>query len=141
MKPRVTDDERREVAGKLRERTKKPMGKSMQRMFTETLGMYTHNVCWMNPDKATNRWDVIVNYLADLVDRPTCQNKQIVYNRTAPKEFRTDNLICSACGEIFCADGDGVNHPIDWAFCPNCGAEVVEQIRRHCRRCRKWSRK
>lgn len=64
--------------------------------------------------------------LADLVDRPTCQNKQIVYNRTAPKEFRTDNLICSACGEIFCADGDGVNHPIDWAFCPNCGAEVVE---------------
>lgn len=65
--------------------------------------------------------------LADLVDRPTCQNKQIVYNRTAPKEFRTDNFTCSACGETFCADGDGVNHPIDWAFCPNCGAEVDDR--------------
>lgn len=63
-----TDDERREVAEKLRERTKKPMGKSMQRMFTETLGMYAHNIGWMNPDKATNRWDVIVSYLADLIE-------------------------------------------------------------------------
>lgn len=65
---RISDNERREVAQKLRERTKKPMGKSMQRMFTETLGMYAHNICWRNPDKATNRWDVIVNYLADLID-------------------------------------------------------------------------
>ena len=37
-----------------------------------------------------------------------------------------DVIACSACGETFCADGDVVNHPIDWAFCPNCGAEVVE---------------
>lgn len=62
--------------------------------------------------------------LADLID-PTCRNKQIAYNRTAPLEFRTDNFICSACGETFCADGDGVNHPIDWAYCPNCGARVT----------------
>lgn len=51
----ISDDERHEVAAKLRERTKKPMGKSMQRMFTETLDMYAHNICWMNADKATNR--------------------------------------------------------------------------------------
>lgn len=31
----ISDEERRDVARKLRERTKKPMGKSMQRMFTE----------------------------------------------------------------------------------------------------------
>lgn len=65
---RISDEERREVARKLRERTKKPMGKSMQRMFTETLGIYAHHISWMNPDKATNRWDVIVNYLADLIE-------------------------------------------------------------------------
>lgn len=64
----ISDEERREVARKLRERTKKPMGKSMQRMFTETLGIYAHHISWMNPDKATNRWDVIVNYLADLIE-------------------------------------------------------------------------
>ena len=39
----ISDEERRAVAAKLRERTKEPMGKSMQRMFTETLGMYAHN--------------------------------------------------------------------------------------------------
>ena len=66
----ISNEERREVARKLRERTKKPMGKSMQRMFTETLGIYAHHISWMNPDKATNRWDVIVNYLAELIDRP-----------------------------------------------------------------------
>lgn len=65
-----------------------------------------------------------VETIADLID-PTCRNKQIDYNRTAPREFRTDNFICSACGETFCADGDGVNHPIDWAYCPNCGARVT----------------
>ena len=64
----VSNEERREVARKLRERTKKPMGKSMQRMFTDTLGIYAHHISWMNPDKATNRWDVIVNYLADLIE-------------------------------------------------------------------------
>lgn len=62
--------------------------------------------------------------LADLID-PTCHNRQIAFNRTSPQEFRTDNLICSACGETFCADPDGVNFPIDWAYCPNCGARVV----------------
>lgn len=66
----ITDEERRDVAKKLRERTKKPMRESMQRMFTETLGMYQHHINWMNPDKATARWDTIVNYLADLIDRP-----------------------------------------------------------------------
>lgn len=64
----VSNEGRREVARKLRERTKKPMGKSMQRMFTETLGIYAHHISWMNPDKATNRWDVIVNYIADLIE-------------------------------------------------------------------------
>ena len=123
----ISDDERREVAQKLRERTKKPMGKSMQRMFTETLGMYAHNICWRNPDKATNRWDVIVNYLADLIDRPTCHDVGGGY------EFR-----CSGCGcviHIFrdccfgeddsamTVGGDSLYVP---HYCPNCGAEVAE---------------
>ena len=113
-----TDDERREVAQKLRERTKKPMGKSMQRMFTETLGMYAHNICWRNPDKATNRWDVIVNYLADLIDRPTCRIGYVPGSA---------DRSCSACGVTFSTGtyqgGDHEEH--EFMFCPNCGAEVV----------------
>lgn len=105
----ITDDERREVAEKLRERTKKPMGKSMQRMFTETLGMYTHNICWMNPDKATSRWDVIVNYLADLIDRPK-------YRCVIPDAME-GGVFCPNCGAEI---GEyGVPN-----YCHNCGVAI-----------------
>ena len=112
----ITDEERREVAQKLRERTKKPMGKSMQRMFTETLGIYAHNICLMNPDKATNRWDVIVNYLADLIDRPTTTRHgkfKTKYGRETP--------CCEVCGYSI---GD-----MRWNYCPKCGAVITDAKR------------
>lgn len=111
----TSDKERREVAAKLRARTKKPMGKSMQRMFTETLGIYAHHINWLNPDKATNRWDVIVNYLADLIDRPTCE-----------MTCEGEGFRCSACGKFH--DMSGFDR-FPWAYCPNCGAEVVDDGR------------
>lgn len=70
-------------------------------------------------------YDELFDHLADLID-PTCHNKQIEINKMVPLEFRTDNLICSNCGETFCADPDGINAPIDWAYCPNCGYRIVE---------------
>lgn len=112
---RISDDERREVAARLRERTKKPMGESMQRMLTETLGMYAHNIGWMNADKATNRWDVIVNYLADLIDRPTC-------TMTYKPEWSDDEIYptsayqCSNCGSVV---NEGITE-----YCPSCGCRV-----------------
>ena len=112
----ISDKERREVAEKLRERTKKPMGKSMQRMFTEALGMYTHNICWMNPDKATSRWDVIVNYLADLIDIPTC----VMTNVGGDFE---NSFQCSNCmNEFDMPDYD--RYP--YKRCPECGAVVLD---------------
>lgn len=116
----ISDEERREVARKLRERTKKPMGKSMQRMFTETLGIYAHHISWMNPDKATNRWDVIVNYLADLIDRQTCRN---VYDES--KAGACENgFECSECGNVV-EDGEGWLVNGTFNYCSECGAEVV----------------
>lgn len=110
-----TNDERREVAKKLRERTKRPMGKSMQRMFTETLGMYTYNVCWMNPDKATSRWDAIVNYLANLIE-PEPERTCRIYDTDHGFE---DSIRCDACQMTF-------RRPWQpFKFCPNCGAKVV----------------
>ena len=113
----VSNEERREVARKLRERTKKPMGKSMQRMFTETLGIYAHHISWMNPDKATNRWDVIVNYLADLIDRPTTKRDGVggIYWRcTRCGAFNRKDAVTDCCGVI------------PSRYCANCGADVVE---------------
>ena len=60
-----------------------------------------------------------------IVHERICTNKAVEINRMTPIEFRTDNFVCSACHDTFFADRDGINHPIDWAFCPNCGARVV----------------
>lgn len=114
----ISDDERREVAARLR-------NGGVARNSEEAYVLLLWCVGIRPQLPATSTYEDAMVRLADLIDRPTCQNKQVVYNRTAPKEFRTDNFTCSACGETFCADGDGVNHPIDWAFCPNCGAEVL----------------
>lgn len=113
----ISDDERREVAARLRT-TKAECDERGYPWMVEDLMQALGFGTYEDGDEG------IFDRLADLIDRQTCQNKQVVYNRTAPKEFRTDNFTCSACGETFCADVDGVNHPIDWAFCPNCGAEV-----------------
>lgn len=115
----ISDDERREVAARLR-------NGGVARNSEEAYVLLLWCVGIRPQLPATSTYEDAMVRLADLIDRPTCQNKQVVYNRTAPKEFRTDNFTCSACGETFCADGDGVNHPIDWAFCPNCGAEVKD---------------
>ena len=69
-------------------------------------------------------YEQVIDRLADLID-PTCENKAIAINRRTPPEFRTDNLICSCCGTTFFADSEGINFPIDWAFCPECGARVI----------------
>lgn len=68
--------------------------------------------------------------LADLIEpepERTCWNKAVRNNKEFPPEYRTDNFICSACGALFFADSEYINHPIDWAFCPDCGAKVVDE--------------
>lgn len=40
----VSDEERIAAAEALRERAKRPLGKSMQLMFSETLGLYRTNI-------------------------------------------------------------------------------------------------
>lgn len=117
MKP--TSEERREIAERLRITKAECESRDYPWMVEDLMQA-------LKFERYEDGEDGIFDRLADLID-PTCRNKQIAYNRTAPREFRADNFICSACGETFCADGDGVNHPIDWAYCPNCGARVVDE--------------
>lgn len=81
----ISDEERIAAAKALRERAKRPLGKSMQLMFSETLGLYRTNMGWWKPTKATETWANIVNYLADLIDRGTCHNASGHQDMTAQK--------------------------------------------------------
>lgn len=56
----------------------------------------------------------IFQLLADLIDRETCRN-----------EGSGNRFVCSACRYKFVDDSDYAED-LDWAFCPNCGAEVID---------------
>lgn len=66
----VSDEERTAAAEALRERAKRPLGKSMQLMFSETLGLWRECVGRERQTRQTETWANIVNHLADLIDRP-----------------------------------------------------------------------
>lgn len=112
----ITDKERREVANKLRERTKHKLakGESMQRMFSETLGVYrTYDYGAFGLVKESATWKNIVNLLADLIDRPTTTRHgkfKTKYGRETP--------CCEVCGYSI---GD-----MRWNYCPKCGAVIVD---------------
>ena len=113
----ITDAERIAAAEALRERAKHPLGKRMQLMFSETLGMYRTNICWAKPTKATETWDAIVRRLADLIDRPavpaweTDDGYQVCGG--CYREFHVEAPAAFRCGESVRAD-----------YCPRCGAPL-----------------
>lgn len=56
--------------------------------------------------------------LADLIDRPTCENGERLNERT---------FLCSACGYEAYAYSDSNCNPHDFSYCPECGAEVMDE--------------
>lgn len=114
------DAERQEVAENLRKNA--DAHKDMPLLLNVAFAAFGDDTRDLMEETVTSQ--MAAHRLADLID-PTCENKQIRYNRESPFEFRTDNLICSSCGETFFVDEYHINSPIDWAYCPNCGARVV----------------
>ena len=114
----TTDSERREVAKKLRERTKHRLGKgeSMQHMFSETLGVYrTHDYGVLGLVKESETWKNIVNYLADLIDRPSIKPE-----KAGPAYWR-----CPRCGAFnYKAAVTDCCGPIPANYCAYCGAVI-----------------
>ena len=67
--------------------------------------------------------------LADLIDRPTCNNVSEFGHNTAS----SFDFVCGNCGSRLIGDGMYCSPLVDdrfshygIKFCPNCGAEVVE---------------
>lgn len=116
----ITDKERREVANKLRERTKHKLakGESMQHMFSETLSVYrTYDYGEFGLVKESATWKNIVNLLADLIDRPSIKPEKV-----GPVYWR-----CPRCGKInykFVILGDC--GPLPSHNCAYCGAVIAD---------------
>lgn len=104
---RISDTERRAAAARLRQFLSEPW---------DERSWYHDGLQIVGSLVGTSVGESIIMRLADLIDRPTCQN-------IAMKP--ADELLCSKCGEH--VDIAYVESCDDYhaRYCPNCGAEVV----------------
>lgn len=102
---RVTDDERREVAGDIRDMAVRPYIRYKEQFFDEladtVVGIEDYH-----------DFDTVIEKLADLID-PTCVMRPVL------EGFR-----CSVCGTYH--DMSGFDE-FPWPRCPECGARVVSR--------------
>lgn len=107
----ISDDERREVAHRMREYDVSWFKESAIVPFLDCLGIGYVN------------WRGVLDMLADLIDRPTCRNVSGYQDVFECSECRCRvELINEVCNE----HGEPFSVPLIPSFCPNCGAEVVE---------------
>lgn len=104
---RISDTERRAAAARLRQFLSEPW---------DERSWYHDGLQNVGSLVGTSVGESIIMRLADLIDRPTCQN-------FAMKP--ADELLCSKCGEH--VDIAYVESCDDYhaKYCPHCGAEVV----------------
>ncbi|WP_418244802.1 hypothetical protein [Ellagibacter isourolithinifaciens] len=106
---RISDTERREVAENLRNLT---IGRSIQykEQFFDELAEVVVGF------EDYHDFNVVLEKLADLIDRPTCKNSEYLYDGSF--------FECSKCGERWeMTCGSPADNNLN--FCPRCGAEVV----------------
>lgn len=111
----ITDEQRREVAQKLRTLACTP----------DEIGITEHAVI-RNLGISEGSYDDScrsedVSAIADLIDRPTCRN---IYDEDEDGAC-ANGFQCSACGHAV-EDYEGYRVLGTWNYCSNCGAEVVE---------------
>ena len=109
----MTSEERREVARRLREIERQTLCELTDGELIDFLVEAVGFNRYTNEDFDEG----LLGHIADLIDRPTCRNKEDSYDRT---------LLCSACGYEAYTYGDSNCNPHDFSYCPECGAEVVE---------------
>lgn len=125
----ITNEERREVAGRIRERIcrnhRAAWDVVLELSYIDVFGDRFR----MNKE--------FTLFLADLIDRPTCKNVSEFGSHTVTVSNFAENenfdFVCSRCG-IHLDGGETESSPLTdekfarhaLRFCPNCGAEVVE---------------
>lgn len=116
----ITDNERREIATRLRRRRKEMDNEKPRRFYRSQ----RPSTCWRFPPRSSStRAERFFNRLADLIDRETC-----TFDGTPDRI----GYVCSNCGQTFTRRpfmkrtfGGSTQFEIPFRFCPYCGAEVV----------------
>ena len=104
----ISDTERREIAATM-------MAISRRGVKDLTLGEVLNSILTGGAPRPTTEMAILAR-LADLIDRPTCENGGRLNERT---------FLCSACGYEAYAYSDSDCNPHDFSYCPECGSEVV----------------
>lgn len=115
----ITDDERREVAARLRDSWYKTWhGESMLHRLFDQLGMDPH----VKTFGKFRYYKALALRLADLIEpEPERTCTVVCYPDDQPLYYET----CSKCGTILAKKKPGDRHSQTANYCPNCGAKVV----------------
>lgn len=112
----TSDQERREVAAKLREKKSEFFG--VRSFFPQDIILYQSQYL-KAIEECMPDGDCFFDMLAELIDRPTCTVRMGVTGHVG---------VCMRCGamvEMSTAVFDAIE-ALPTRYCPNCGAEVVE---------------
>lgn len=105
---RISDEKRREVAATM-------MAISCRGVKDLTLGEVLNSILTGGALRPTTEMAILAR-LADLIDRPTCENLSV---------NPADVLLCSECGEHVFITYMSACKNYHAKYCPRCGAEVV----------------
>lgn len=105
----ITDNERREVARKLRE----PKESLLAYPADELIRLRHETRCPRGQD--------FYEHLADLIDRPTCEMAECSIDHGS----RSWGMRCSRCGTEF----EHEKQAYGWRYCPHCGAVITDAER------------
>lgn len=115
----ISDGQRREIAANLRSESEAWLETFPDAMIEEEAigaAIMSDLVVFVGLDDSSPVHEIYAR-LADLIERPTCENGGRLNERT---------FLCSACGYEAYAYSDSDCNPYDFSYCPDCGAEVIE---------------
>lgn len=110
----ITDEKRREIAASLRESREFISGLSKVSLEQNAFDTFERIIECVDYESGN-----VFDYLADLIDRPTCTVSMGVTGHVG---------VCMCCGAMVETRAAVFNaiEALPTRYCPNCGAEVVE---------------
>lgn len=113
---RISDEKRCEIAASLRESREFISGLPKASLEQNALDTFERILACVDYEQGN-----IFDYLADLIDRPTCRN---VYDENEMGSC-INGFKCSECGNTV-EDCEGYRVNGEFNYCSKCGAEVIE---------------